>query len=186
MNAIEPVMPWCLGPDYPRWVDRLRDGTCVAVRPVRVDDGGRERTFIESLSPESRRLRFLGQVRSPSRETIERFTDIDYEHHVAFAAVLADDPDEAFLGVSRYAVARDGASCECAVTVLDQWQHKGLGSLLMRHLIDVARARGMVFMYSIDASDNRDMADLARHLGFERVIDPDDARQVIHRLYLPR
>jgi GNAT superfamily N-acetyltransferase len=186
MNAIEPVMPWCLGPDYPRWVDRLRDGTRVAVRPVRADDAGRERTFIQALSPEARRLRFLGQVGEPSPEMIRRFTDIDYDQDVAFAAVRADDPGEAFLGVSRYSVGKGVASCECAVTVLDDWQHKGLGTLLMRHLIDVARARGMVFMYSIDARDNHEMAELARHLGFERTPDRDDPRQVIHRLYLPR
>lgn len=174
------------GPDTPRWVDVLRDGTRIAVRPVRADDAARERAFIAALSPESRRLRFLGQVAAPSDAMIRRFTDIDYDHDVAFAAVRADDPDEAFLGVSRYAIGDDGASCECAVSVLDPWQHRGLGTLLMRHLIDVARARGIVFMFSVDSRDNHAMADLAAHLGFDRAPDPDDAHQVIHRLYLPR
>ena len=184
MNSIEPVLPWCLGPDYPRWTDTLRDGTRVEVRPLTREDAQRERAFIESLSPQALRFRFLGQVRHPSAELIARFTDIDYARDVAFAAVLPDGAGEKILGVSRYGTSKDGFSCECAVTVLDEWHHKGLGTLLMRHLIEVARARGILFMFSIDAADNIEMADLAKFLGFSRHLDPEDASQVVHRLVL--
>ena len=183
--SFEPIMPWALGPDYPRWTETLRDHTRVVIRPLTARDVGRERDFIESLSPQSLRVRFLGQVRHPSVELIQQLTHIDYRRDVAFAAVVPDDGGEKILGVSRYSTSPDGVSCECAVTVLDDWHHKGLGTLLMRHLIEVARARGILFMYSIDSAENVEMSDLAKHLGFSCHRDPQDGTQVVHRLVLP-
>jgi len=184
MSAVQSIRPWCPGPDYPRWIDRLDDGTTVAVRPVRADDAARESAFIEALSPQSRRLRFLGQVGTPGARLLDQLTNIDYDDEMAFAAVRPDDVDEAFLGVSRYAAYGEKGMCECAVTVRDDWQYLGLGTLLMRHLIDIARAQGFTQMISIDSRQNEAMAALAADLGFERLADPDDARQVIHRLRL--
>ena len=150
MQPIEPLMPWQLGPDYPRWTEVLRDHSQVLIRPVRKDDAAEERAFIEALSPQSRRYRFLGEVRQPSNEMIEKFTNMDYIHDLAFAAVVHDDSRDKFVGVSRYSTSADGTECECAVTVLDDWQNKGLGVILMRHLIDVARSRGIKRMWSLD------------------------------------
>src|SRR5512141_2405037 len=184
VNSIEPVMAWNLGPDYPRWKEILRDKTQVVIRPVTKQDGAKEREFIEALSPRSLRFRFLGQVRHPSSDLIRKFTDIDYTHEVAFAAVVPDGEHEKFLGVSRYSANADGTSCECAVTVLDEWHNKGLGTVLMKHLIEVARARGILYMYSIDSVENTDMEELARYLGFTRSVDPEDGTQAVHSLWL--
>ena len=183
MSWIEPVMPWALGPDYPRWSEQLRDGTGVTIRPISSADFEREREFIQALSPQSRRFRFLGQIGEPSEQLLAELTNIDYSHDAAFSAVVSEGSDGRFLGVSRYNTS--GAnSCECAVTVLDDWQQRGLGTALMKHLIRVARARGISFMYSRDASENRAMADLARHLGFNRRVDPDDPSLIVHSLWL--
>jgi GNAT superfamily N-acetyltransferase len=184
MSSFEPVIPWALGPDHPRWVDYLRDKTRVLIRPLARTDAAREREFIESLSPQTLRFRFLGQVRHPSAELIRQLTDIDYADDVAFGAFVPDDADQKILGVARYNVSADGSSCECAVTVRDDWHHRGLGTVLMKHLIEVAKARGILFMVSVDSAENTEMADLARFLGFHREIDPQDASQVVHRLVL--
>jgi GNAT superfamily N-acetyltransferase len=184
MPSFEPVLPWSLGPDRPRWSETLRDHTHVVIRPLTHRDEAREREFIESLSPESARFRFLGQVRHPSIELIRQLTHLDYDRDVAFAAVVKDDAEEKILGVARYSTSRDGTSCECAVTVRDDWHDRGLGTALMRHLIDVAKARGILFMVSVDSAENTAMADLAHFLGFVREIDPQDASQVVHRLLL--
>ena len=184
MQPIEPLMPWQLGPRYPRWTETLRDRTPVVIRPICPSDAEAERTFIDSLSPQSRRYRFLGEVHHPSAELIDRLTHLDYVHDVAFAAVVKDDAKEKFVGISRYSTSADGTACECAVTVLDAWQHKGLGVILMTHLIDVARSRGIKRMWSVDSAGNTAMSDLARFLGFERCRDREDATQVIHSMWL--
>lgn len=184
MNSTPLVPATSDGPDYPRWSETLRNGSHVLIRPITPLDKAAERAFIEGLSAQARHFRFLGAVRSPSDDTLERLTRIDHVHDVAFAAVVADDSRERMVGVSRYSTDAGGHSCECAVTVSDEWQDQGLGTLLMKHLIEVARTRGIGTMFSIDSAENTRMQDLAKFLGFHTRVDPDDASQVIHQLML--
>jgi GNAT superfamily N-acetyltransferase len=174
------------GPDSAatQWKEKLRDGTTVLIRPICDDDVELERRFIEELSPQSRRFRFLGEIKSASPEMLRQFTHLDHASEVAFVALMADGADKREIGVSRYSARTDGLSCECAVAVSDEWHSKGLATLLMQHLIDTARQRGVECMYSMDAVDNQPMRDLAEHLGFQRKQDPNDATQVIHTLDL--
>ena len=185
MQPIEPVLPWDMGPERPRWTETLRDGSKVQVRPVCKEDAEAELAFINALSPQGRRNRFLGQMLHPNDELIKQLTDLDYDHDIAFAAVLPGAQKECFIGVGRYSASADGTECEVAVSVLDEWHNKGVGTALMRHLIEVAKARGILRMWSMDLAANVEMRELAHHLGFERRRDPDNASQVIHILWLP-
>jgi GNAT superfamily N-acetyltransferase len=167
-----------------RWVETLRDGTHVIVRPIRKGDLELERAFIGRLSAESRRMRFLGQIREPSDEMLRRLTDIDYKNEMAFIALVHRDGQTLEIGVARYSTSDDGKFCECAITVSDEWHYKGLATLLMHHLIDVARTRGIRTMVSYDAIDNGPMRELATFLGFKRKPDPEDSGMVVHSLTL--
>lgn len=167
-----------------QWTETLEDGTHVLVRPLHKADAKLERAFIKRLSPESRRMRFLGQMSEPSDELIRMLTELNPKRDMAFVAVVHRDGEKREIGVSRYQTSPDGRICECAVTVSDEWQKKGLGTLLMRHLIDVARSRGIRKMISLDSADNLQMRDLARFLGFSRQVDPQDPTEVIHILTL--
>jgi GNAT superfamily N-acetyltransferase len=169
---------------YPRWMGTLGDRNHVVIRPITPLDKEAERAFIEGLSPMSRHLRFLGEVRHPSDRLLDQLTRIDAAHDAAFAAVTRENAHERIVGVSRFSAGPREDSCECAVTVADDWQGKGLGTLLMKYLIDVARARGFHRMYSIDSAENVRMTSLADDLGFRTRGDPDDASQVIHELTL--
>jgi len=89
------------------------------------------------------------------------------------------------VGVCRYAGASaDGA--EISVAVADDWQHQGLGQLLLRRLIDYARTHGIRRLYSMDAVNNDRMRHLARQVGFAEHPDPADIHQVIYSLQLQR
>lgn len=167
-----------------RWVERLHDRSEVLIRPLSPLDRDEERRFIAGLSDEARRYRFLAQVADPSEQLVDRLTDVDFKHDIAFAAVTREDGRDRIVGVARYSVDATKVNCECAVTVADAWREKGLGTALMRHLIALARERGMRTMYSIDAVDNVEMRDLANHLGFRTKLDPDDASLYVHRLDL--
>lgn len=180
-GALEPA---AASADHPHWTETLRDGTHVLIRPIHAADAALEKHFIERLSPASRRYRFLGAIGEPSDELLRRLTDIDYRRDAAFVALVHRDGEKREIGVSRFSLGADGKSCECAVAVADEWQHRGLGVVLMRHLIEVARARGIRSMVSYDAADNAAMRELAGFLGFRRTPDPDDPRQVVHTLLL--
>jgi GNAT superfamily N-acetyltransferase len=172
------------GSESLRWIETLRDGTHVIIRPIRKADTELERAFIGHLSAESRRMRFLGQIREPSDEMLRKLTDIDYKNEMAFIALVHRDGQTREIGVARYSASGNGKFCECAVTVSDEWHNKGLATLLMHHLIDVARTRGIHTMVSYDAVDNGQMRELATFLGFKRTADPEDSGMVVHTLTL--
>jgi len=163
--------------------ETLRDGTRVLIRPMRAEDASLERRFVDELSPESRSRRFLGQV-NPDDETVRRLADVDPRAGAALIALLETPGADRQIGVGRFYLDGDRATCECAIVVSDEWQRKGLGYLLMQHLIAIARERGVRRMYSIDSADNDDMQRLAAAWGFERAIHPDDPREAIHTLDL--
>ncbi|AZE05220.1 GNAT family N-acetyltransferase [Pseudomonas chlororaphis] len=165
------------------WIEALRDGRHVLIRPLAEKDREREYAFIKRLSPESRHMRFLAQISDPSGALLDQLMNTDGKQRMAYVALAHDNGQLIEIGISRYAATGEH-ECECAVTVADEWTHLGLGTLLMEHLIKAARQNGFRQMYSIDAASNAPMRDLAKALGFERSLDPDDSRQVIHRLQL--
>ncbi len=177
-ESISPIL------DDMQWNETLRDGTTVLIRAIRDGDEELERRFIERLSPQSRRYRFLGSIASSDSKLIKQLTHVNHVSDIAFVALVSDDGIEREIGVSRYSANSAGVSCECAIAVSDDWHNRGLATLLMNHLIDVARQHGISRMYSIDAPDNQAMRELAEHLGFVRTQDPDDATQVLHTLDL--
>jgi len=172
------------GTQSPHWTERLRDGSTVLIRPIGEQDLELERAFVRRLSPQTRHWRFMGQVQELGAEQLRRFVDIDYGRDMAFVALVHEDGEKREVGVSRYCVGADPHTCECAVVVADAWQGRGLGTVLMRHLIDTARAHGIRRMISIDAAENAAMRELARDLGFERRADAGDVTQVIHTIAL--
>src|SRR5579859_2254829 len=125
-----------------QWIEPLRDGTAVLIRPLQETDRERELAFISNLSHKARRFRFLGDFKQVSKTQIDQLMNIDYEHRMALVALVHDYGTLKEIGISRYSATTDEKKCECAVTVADEWQHKGLGVLLMRHLINYARRKG--------------------------------------------
>jgi L-amino acid N-acyltransferase YncA len=169
--------------DGQHWIEALRDGRHVLIRPLAEKDRDREYAFIKRLSPESRHMRFLAQINEPDAAMLNQLMDTDNTQRVAYIALVHDNGQLVEIGVSRYAATGEH-ECECAVTVADEWTHLGLGTLLMEHLIKAARKNGFRQMYSVDSASNAPMRDLAKALGFVTHNDPDDSHQVIHRLYL--
>jgi len=184
IEALAKWQSWDLGKEFPQWTEKLRDGTEVLVRPLGPGDAERERILLEALSPQSKRYRFLGAMGSPSPELVHRLTHPLAPREIAFAVTADVDGVETILGVGRYVTSADGNECECAVVVRDDWQHRGVATSLMTHLVQVAKARGIKRMWSMDAISNGRMAELAKYLGFRRDPDPGDATQVIHSLWL--
>lgn len=189
MSTSTPASAPAARPDFPaiegdHWIETLADGARVLIRPLQPEDREREKAFISLLSPTSRRNRFLGEIREASPALLDQLMSVDYPHAMAFVALAHDDGQLREVGISRYAADEDGKRCECAVTVAEDWLHRGLAVLLMRHLIEVARREGFKALYSKDLADNGDMRELASFLGFTRSRDPEDACLVIHTLQL--
>lgn len=116
----------------------LRDGTTVHVRPIRVEDREAVRAFLEGLSPYSIGFRFFG---SPSLEWATRWSldVVDYADRFGLVAVTGDPP-----GLVAHAtyVRMSEHNAEIAFVVADEWQERGISTILLAHLAEVADVTG--------------------------------------------
>jgi N-acetylglutamate synthase-like GNAT family acetyltransferase len=159
-------------------------GETVTIRPIRLTDIAMESEFIRRLSAETKHFRFLAGVRELPAEELAHFCDVDLKHSMAFVATVRQNGREIEIGVSRYAPNSHRDVREIAVTIADEWQHKGLGASLMNALIQTARTQGIKQMYSVNLSNDTAMSALAKELGMSSIRDPSDPHQTIHSLTL--
>jgi len=152
----------------------LRSGEKVRLRPIRPEDAAIELAFVEGLSLESRRLRFMSGAPSLTPQMLARFTQVDYDREMALIATVSAGDVEKEIAVCRYFTLPDGATCEFAIVVADAWHGKGLGSRMMGALIGVARQRGLEKMMGYVATENDGMLRMCEGLGFTPARDPED------------
>jgi GNAT superfamily N-acetyltransferase len=144
----------------------LRDGSRIEVRPVRPDDKERLRQGFARLSAESRYRRFLTALDQLSDEQVRYLTEIDYADHMAWVALDPAQPGRPGVGVARYVrLPEDPAVAEAAVTVLDEYQGRGIGTILLRLLAGSAREHGIGAFRGYVLADNDPMVDILHDLG---------------------
>lgn len=124
--------------DTPNYTARecLRDGSPVEIRALRPDDEADMLTAIERTSAQSLQRRFFAMKRHFSERERSFFMQIDFRNHVALVAVAREAERDMIVGGGRYIVFEPGRA-EMAFVVIDAWQGRGIGSLLIRHLIRI-------------------------------------------------
>ncbi len=161
---------------------QLPDGTDIVIRPIRPEDAELEQEFVRNLSKESRYMRFMQALRELTPDMLVRMTQIDYDREIAFVAMVKQDGKEVEMGVSRYAINPDKASCEFALVIADNFQNRGLGNLLMQLLIDTARSKGLRYIDGEVLAHNTSMLKLMQRLGFEKhKSDMDDGIVIVRK-----
>jgi L-amino acid N-acyltransferase YncA len=154
---------------------RLRDGSEVLVRPVVPADRQLFVDGFERFGMESRQSRFLGMKKKLTDQELDFLTKVDHERHEAIGAL---DPDTgAGLGVARMVREPDGRAntAEAAVAVVDEWQGRGLGGVLLGRLVARARELGIDRFVAVLRTDNRAMLTLFQHTGRVQVRDREDS-----------
>jgi glycine/D-amino acid oxidase-like deaminating enzyme/RimJ/RimL family protein N-acetyltransferase len=161
-------------PSRSRWYEapietRLRDGTPVLVRMVEAADKDAFAAGMERLSTRSRYLRFHTGVEQLTDEQLRYLTDVDQRDHVAWVAVALDGDEETGIGVARFVRLDDEPDvAEAAITVIDDYQGRGLGTLLLGVLATAAARRGVKTFRSYVLGENVGMLAVFDALGAER------------------
>jgi GNAT superfamily N-acetyltransferase len=122
---------------------RLPGGEEVLVRPVRISDETALQDLFYRLSDESTYMRFFAHKKAHPHEEMLALVDLDDEESVAIAAIVRTEDREEIVGMSRYDVDPATRLADVAFVVRDAWQGRGLGTLLMRRMTEIARARGL-------------------------------------------
>lgn len=173
-----------LAPEPAGEVATLDDGGLILVRQLLpIDRDELARRYLE-LSSESRRLRFFGAPDHLSDGVLDYLMDVDDRDRVAVVAFALDDDGTPGVGIARYV--RDGVRptfAEAAVTVLDAYQQRGIGTLLLQQLAARARANGITTFTATVMWENRDLLDGLRALGAE--ITPSEPGVASVRISVP-
>jgi GNAT superfamily N-acetyltransferase len=142
----------------------LRDGVRVTLRPIAPEDKPLIAASFERLSEESRYRRFFTSKKELSAADLDYLVDVDHSDHEAIIAV--DPLSGEAVGVARYVRSNDDAEvAELAVTVIDDWQGRGLGRVLLTRLTDRARREGVRRFSAVVLGQNREALRLFNSLG---------------------
>ena len=160
----------------------LRDGTQLQMRPIRPEDAELERRFVAGLSEQTRYYRFFYRLHELSPAMLARFTQVDYDRELALLA-LGPDKDapgkRVIVGIARSIANIDSESAEFAVVTADEWQGRGVASVLMKALIAHAKKKGLQRLVGTVLRANHNMVRFTQGLGFTIRDDPEDPDQVV-------
>jgi RimJ/RimL family protein N-acetyltransferase len=146
----------------------LRDGSAVLIRPIRSADAPLLADGFARLSARSRWMRFLTAKRELSPAELRYLTHIDHHDHEALGALSHDGGQG--VGVARYIRhAEDRQTADMAITIVDDWQGRGLGTELLTRLSDRARQEGVRRFTALVAADNAAVAGLLQKMRAELV-----------------
>lgn len=135
------IVPRAIVPWREARTEKVAGGASVLVRPlVMTDEESLQRLFYE-LSDESIYRRFFCFRRAHPHEEMQRMVDLDYEQSMGLVACEPERGEP--IAMARYDVDPATRLAEIAFVVRDDWQHRGLGTLLMRRMAEIARAHGL-------------------------------------------
>jgi acetyltransferase len=164
-SAICPYPTQYVGP----WT--LKSGTKVVIRPIRPEDEPAMVKFHETLSEESVYYRYFTQLKLDQRIAHERLTRMcfnDYDREIPLVAERKDAKTGAseILGVGRLSKLRGLNEAEFALIISDHWQRQGLGTELLKRLVQIGRQEGLERIRATMLKDNHAMQRVAKRVGF--------------------
>ncbi len=155
-----------MDPQSYRVVETLKDGTPVTVRAIRRDDAGTILQAFRNLDRESVYRRFFSPKKDLSPAELEQLTDVDFSRVVALVVTKVAENGEVLIGGGRYAV-EEPASGAAEIAFMTGGDYRGLGiaSLILKHLVEIARQAGISRFDAEVLAENQPMLAVFRRSG---------------------
>jgi acetyltransferase len=156
---------------------QLSDGTPLTIRPIRPEDEPLIVAFHRKLSERSVRSRYFQSLQLDQRTTHERLIRVcfnDYDRELALIVEHQGAAGSEALAVGRLSKTPGEQTAEFAILVSDEWQHRGLGTELLRRLVAIGRSESLTTITASILPDNLDMQRVCSKVGFELRHVPED------------
>jgi len=171
------VYPWAESRRH-----RLPNGEEVLVRPVRISDERPLQELFYRLTDESTYRRFLAFKRTHPHEEMQKLVDLDSEQSMALVVCLPEAAGEDIIAMARYDVILATNMADVAFVVRDEWQRKGIGTLLMTRMCEIARARGLAGFTADVLRTNKPMLSVIQKSGLKLEVETlDETYHVVAR-----
>jgi len=155
----------------------LPDGTPVYLRAIKPEDEPAWKDLIRRSSQESLWKRFRYLFKEATHEMASRFCFVDYDRELALCAEVLRDGQPLLIAVARLVADPDHEEADFGVLVADEFQRRGLGSLLTQKCVEIGRRWGLKRITGETTSDNLAMIHIFRELGFQ--FDPSAEPQIV-------
>ena len=153
---------------YPEQYERMADIGAMKVffRPIKPTDEAIERAFFYSLSDETVYYRFFNIVKTMPHEKLQPLVNIDYREEMAIVGLLGEPGDEEMIAIGRFKLDHADDYAEVAFVVHDRWQNAGIGTYLMRTLIEIAQDMGAHGFKADVLAENKKMLHVFHKWGY--------------------
>ena len=132
-----------VGPQELRTSLLLDDGTQIVFRPVHPTDEPRMKDLFYALSRETIYYRFMSHMKRVPQKQVQNFVYIDHRNEVSIVGTLPEAHGEDIIAIGGYYLDPRTNRAEVAFVVRDDWQNRGIGSFMLRHLIHIAKRNGI-------------------------------------------
>jgi len=146
--------------EYPEELKRhviLKDGSKVLLRPIKPSDATLKQDLFYSLSKSSVVKRYLGPLKAMPLKRIWPYVIIDYNNEMVIVGTVQEDGSESIIAIGSYSRVPNTDLAEVALVVRDDWQNKGLGTILFNYLCEIAKKRGLAGFTAWVMMDNERM-----------------------------
>jgi acyl-CoA hydrolase/GNAT superfamily N-acetyltransferase len=154
---------------YPEELEAYRTtktGLSMLLRPVKLSDEHLLKDFFYTLSNDSMYRRFVSTRTDMHHDRLQPFVVIDYTKEMVILAVLPQDEKELIIGMAQYLIDETSHTAEVAFVVLDDYQGKGIGAVLLDHVTYLAKKSGLLGFTAAVLMENQQMLQLFEKTGF--------------------
>jgi RimJ/RimL family protein N-acetyltransferase/acyl CoA:acetate/3-ketoacid CoA transferase beta subunit len=154
-------------PEELETADTLRDGTQIFLRPIKPSDEPALSDMLYSLSEESVQKRYMTRTRAFAHRDVQQLTNIDYRKDLAIVGVVPGVSGDQIVAIGQYFLDPKTQVAEVAFLVQDEWQQKGMGTLLLEYITKVAKQRGVKSFSAKVLPNNKPMLTVFYNSGYK-------------------
>jgi acetyltransferase len=162
----------------------IKSGTDITLRPIRPEDEPKLVEFHDRISEHSIYMRYASLMKQEQRvahERLSRVCFIDYDREMA---LVAEMPDGEIVGVGRITRQPGRNEAEFAMLVIDDCQGEGIGTELLRRLVQVGEDENLDRITADILRRNRAMQHVCEKLGFEIIRSNDFTDEMVKAVKL--
>lgn len=164
----------------------LPDSTPVTIRPIRPEDEPLAVKFHETLSEESVYFRYFHLMKLQTRvahDRLSRLCFIDYDCEMALVGDRKNPEtgEHEMLGVARLSKLHGKDEAEFSMLITDRFQCQGLGTEMLRRLLEIGRDEKLHYVTAEILSENRAMQRVCQKLGFR--LEPVPGESMVKVIY---
>ena len=154
---------------YPKELEHyntLHNGTQIFFRPVKPTDEPALSEMLYSLSEKSIQTRYMTHTMTFPHKDVQQLTNIDYRQDISIVGTVPGTSSDEIVAIAQYFLDPKTQAAEVAFLVQDEWQKKGMGTLLLDYITDIARQRGVKRFYARVLPANKPMLAVFHNSGY--------------------